>query len=387
MLKLLLILPVVSGIMASCAQDEPDEISAEKERLILIYAVAANDLQSNLGYDLKEILYCAKDLNLKCNKVLVYSVVNSGECVLQELQKTSRGYEFVTVMDFDELPLSTSEERIREVLEYVVINYEYPHKGLVLWSHATGWLPWFEGSTPGEERRKSFGMDNYENHTYKTNITSLARAIPENVFDFIWFDCCYMGNIETVYQLRNKTDYIIGSVLEIASDGMPYQLTMPLLLQKEAKIKEAAYQFFSYYDRIGTPVSVSIMKTDQLDQLASATANVISNGIPPTTQELSVIQTYQRKLDEKCYDMGQLVRSYSNLPSEYLNAFNKAMDKVVIYKLISYLDFNNRPIQVGEYSGMSMHFYKDTNSENETFYRELDWYKATREPQIYSKTE
>ena len=233
----------------SCSKDEPEDYSV-KERLVLIYAVAANNLQVNLKFDMQEILKVAPNLNLKNNKVLVYSVVNSGECLLQELQKNNKGEsEFVTVKEFEELPLSTSEERISEVMGYVAANYDYPKKGLILWSHADGWLPWYQ-STPSEpaeqdDRRKSFGWDNYEGSTYKTNITALADAIPADMFDFIWFDCCYMANIETVYQLRDKTDYVVGSVLEIASDGMPYDLTMPYLLQPEADLKAAAFEFYS----------------------------------------------------------------------------------------------------------------------------------------------
>lgn len=364
----------------SCSKDEPEEYSV-KERLVLIYAVAANNLQVNLKYDMQEILKVAPNLNLKNNKVLVYSVVNSGECLLQELQKNNKGEsEFVTVKEFEELPLSTSEERISEVMGYVAANYDYPKKGLILWSHADGWLPWYQ-STPSEpaeqdDRRKSFGWDNYEGSTYKTNITALADAIPADMFDFIWFDCCYMANIETVYQLRDKTDYVVGSVLEIASDGMPYDLTMPYLLQPEADLKAAAFEFYNDYDSRFIPVSVSIIDTSQLYNLADVARDIFATGTPATS--LANIQTYQRNQPVKFYDMGQLLRSYTNVPSGLETALDEAFDKAVTYKLISEKDFNNRVINTAGYSGLSMHNYTDSGSSNETFYQTLDWFKATR---------
>lgn len=375
MLSLLLLTGILNIVLPSCSGDEPTP-PAQKERLILIYAVAANNLQPNLGKDMEEILDVAPSLDLESNAVLVYSVDNSGECLLQQLAKDKTGRCFFeTVRQFPQLPLSTSEERISEVMEYVSSNYTYPNKGLVLWSHADGWLPWFAGSTPEYEKRRSFGWDNFEGNTYKTNITSLAEAIPDNMFDFIWFDCCYMANIETIFQLREKTPTIVGSVLEIASDGMPYQLTMPYLLRRTPDFREAAFQFFSYYDRSYTPVSVSIIDTSGLDFLALAAGDVMKTGTPPAN--LSTIQTYQRSLPVKFYDMGQLLRSYSGVPTEVLTNLDEALDATVVYKLISDLDFSNRPVNTRDYSGLSMHHFTDSGSPNEEFYKTLDWYKAT----------
>lgn len=360
-------------------EDEP-VIQGEKERLILIYAVAANNLQTNLKYDSLEITVAGPQLDLTNNKVLMYSVVNSGVCLLQELQKNSRTgkYEFVTVTDFPEEPLSTSGERISEVMEYVSANYDYQKMGLVLWSHADGWLPWFAGSTPSYSRKKSFGWDNFDGATYKTNITELAEAIPAGMFDFIWFDCCYMANIETIYQLREKTDYIVGSVLEIASDGMPYNLTMPYLLQKNADLENAAFALFSFYDRNNVPVSVSIIKTGELEQLAEVAKTIISEGTLPTP--LTGLQTYQRSpITEKFYDMGQLLRTYMDITEETEQQLTSALNGAVRYKLISDYDFNGRPINTSVYSGLSMHNFVDNGSGNAEFYKILDWYKATRE--------
>lgn len=371
---------VFGTAFSSCANDEPENNSA-KERLVLIYAVAANNLQINLKYDMQEILDVAPKLNLKNNKVLVYSVVNSGECLLQELQKNKKGaYEFVTVKEFEELPLSTSEERISDVMSYVASNYDYPKKGLVLWSHADGWLPW-DQSTPSDvgvqdDKRKSFGWDNYKGSTYKTNITALADAIPADMFDFIWFDCCYMANIETVYQLRDKTDYVVGSVLEIANDGMPYDLTMPYLLRPDADLKAAALEFYSFYVESFIAVSVSIIDTSQLYNLADVTREIFLTGTPAPS--LANIQTYQRNLAVKFYDMGQLLRSYTDVSPGLETALDEAFDKAVTYKLISDRDFNNKVINTADYSGLSMHNYTDSGSSNETFYQTLDWFKVTR---------
>lgn len=375
-------------VFSSCTDSEPEEPEEEnryeddsqypKERLILIYAIAANNLETNLKLDMNEILEAAPDLNIKNNAVLLYSVDNTGDCTLKKLVKnlSTNRYEFKEETSFDQLPLSTSEERISEVIKYVSDNYDYPYKGLILWSHADGWLPWFEGSSPSMSRRNSYGWDNFGGATYKTNITSLSEAIPENVFDFIWFDCCYMANIETIFQLKDKTDCIIGSVMEIHSNGMPYNLTMPCLLRKDPQLIEAAYRLFTSYEEESVPVSISVIDTHALDDLAQIAGEIFQNCGSP--QNLTSIQTYQRNLTEKFYDLEQLLNSYSEITLETKLKLKEVLKQVVKFKLISKYDFNFRTINVDDYSGLSMHNYIDNGSMNNQFYQILDWFKATR---------
>ena len=380
LLLLVSVIWMVSGL-SSCVYDEPVD-PVEKERLILIYAVAANSLQYNLTLDMQEIIKAAPQLDLDRNKVLVYSVVNSGECKLQQLVKDKTGnYKFDLVTTFPDLPLSTSPQRMSEVFDYVAENFNYEYTGLVLWSHATGWVPWFGGNTPvkdEENKRKAFGQDKYEGSEYWMNINDLAETIPSGMFDFIWFDCCYMANIETIYQLREKTPFIIGYVTEIASDGMPYDLTMPLLLKKEPDLISAAENLYDYYINKGIAVSVSITDTEKLDLLAEASSNIFMQGMFPSDFVPSTIQNYGRQ-GYKFYDMKQLLDAYQDIDEDMKEQLNAAFNEAVICKYISKYDFNNKPINTGDYSGLSMHHFEDNGSQKNDFYKDLDWYKATRQ--------
>lgn len=362
---------------ASCkGGDEPD---LQSGRVILIYAVAANNLSTNLIYDTREILNVAPKLDLSHNAVLLYSVIPTGECKLQKLvkDKSSGEYKFTLVKSYNPTPLSVEKERIEDVLDYVDRNFNTPRKGLILWSHATGWIPWFGGSTGRSERREAFGQDNYEGVGYQCNITTLAEAIPAGKFDFIWFDCCYMANIETIYQLRDKTDRIVAYVSEIDSDGMPYDLTMPYLLRAEPDLQQAAYEVYDYYMSRPRAVTISIMDTAGLQNLAEAASKIFQYGTPPTW--LGNIHNYSRLSNSgPFYDMGELLDSYTGVPQEYMAAFHDAMEEVVVYKKASTFDFSSQWINQQTYSGLTMHHYVDNGTANEIFYTGLDWYEATR---------
>lgn len=118
------------------------------------------------------------------------------------------------------------------------------------------------------------------------------------------------------------------------------------------------------------------MVTSQLEELAEITKEIFAVGTPPSN--LSEIQTYQRNLSVKFYDMGQLLRSYSDVDSALRASLDEAFSKAVTFKLISDKDFNYRPIKTSDYSGLSMHNFTNSGSTNELFYETLDWYKATR---------
>lgn len=388
----------IGGILTSCHDNGFDPEAPQKgESLMLVYAIAANNgLQAALFDDKYEILVSAPNLDLKNNTVLVYSVDNTNSCVLEKLTRNSSTgkYEYVTVATFPELPLSTSPERISEVLNYVNDRYHYSTKGLVLWSHGTGWIPTEIGSTPMLEKRRTFGRDKYEGVNYETNINELAEAIPDGVFDYIWFDCCYMANIETIFELRYKTKRIVGYTEEIASYGMPYNLTTPYLLQRNPDLVGAADELVAYYDRMKYSVPVTIVNTEELDELASASKEIFRLGLPPVN--LSQIQNYTRSWLTAdgiyFYDMGQLLESYTPVPnddgtintagSEKLaqakSLFKEMMNRVVEYKVFADYTWPGPVINANHFSGLSMHHYVPKETFDEKYYTTLDWFRATR---------
>ena len=382
---MLLISVLISVVFTSC-KDESDEPldPSEDGRLILIYAVAANNLQYNLTADMSEILQVAPKLDLVNNAVLVYYVRQDGLCKLARLTKTQEGkYDFLEETTFPDEPLSTTSERMREVFSYVETNYNYSNKGLIMWSHGTGWLYWPDGSGPGS-KYKAFGEDKYEGKTYKTNIPELAEGIPAGMFDFIWFDLCYAANIETIYQLRDKTPYIIGSVIEISANGMPYDITMPYLLNADANIMGAAGAFSDYYARYDTPYAMSILRTDRLPELADISREIIAIGQAPA--DFRNIQNYSILFENgkrtTFYDLEQLLDGYGDVPTTLKQKLADCMSRLVIFNRISDFNWSNRyvttneMIDVEDCSGVSMNHFVDNGSESSEYYKTLDWYKA-----------
>lgn len=389
---LLIITIILNFIGSTCSsnhhKDDPyneDPRQTDFSRTVLIYAVASNNLSPYLEKDKDEMIQAATSIEGlgKNFNVLLYSVAskNATEATLAELNHNSSGqWEFQTIKSYDRNTFSTDPKRMSEVFSDVRDMSQSDNYGLVFWSHGTGWIPDFlTHEIPGKQR--SFGWDTYNEVTDKCDITELATAIPDRMFDYIWFDVCYMMGIETSYQLRNKTDYICGYPTEDWSPGMNYETTLPMLTQKKPDLTGAAKAFFDYYNNSNMAVTVTVLQTKGLDRLASAAADLYANGKRPA--DAFGMQDYGRLPYRGLYDFGQFTRAYANDDktglADKLSEFDKALDGVLLYGGCSTKNFDNiaNAFNPNIYSGMSCHFPDTSTAENEEFYRNLDWVRDT----------
>lgn len=117
-----------------------------------------------------------------------------------------------TVKEYKE-QVSTDPAVMQEVLKRAFTEYPAESYGLVLWSHGEGWMQSFASCKAsfyplgrrGHYRRHYL----FEYIRYCRHIKRIPR------FDFILFDACFGQTVEVAYELRNCTDYVIGSPTEI----------------------------------------------------------------------------------------------------------------------------------------------------------------------------
>ncbi len=371
-------------LLPSCKKNEPE--NEKVKRTLLIYAVASNNLASYLEEDKNEMLQAAQNVNGlgKDVRVLLYGVPSQSavEATLSELRKGADGqWSFIELKNYDRNTFSTDPERMSQVYSDVRSLSPSEKYGLILWSHGTGWIPNFTQhevpSTSGLQ--KSYGMDKYQGVTDYCDIDELARAIPDRMFDYIWFDLCYMMGVEVVYQLRNKCDYIAGYPTEDWSTGMNYDSTLPMLAAPNPDLVGAAKSFFNYYNNQNLAVTVTVLATDGLEEVASVASEIYAYGKRPTST--TGLQNYSR-LKNGLYDFGQFTKSYlysSDVQSVYLaTLFDEALEKMTLYAGCSKKDFNgaNNAFDPEQYSGLSCHFPGSASLRAEEYYRTLDWAKA-----------
>ena len=383
-------------------KDEPGYGDGKPYRqTVLVYAVASNNLYSNLIDDKREMLEAAKSMNLNGLSMLVYEVTPESDSSkegyypkLSEIYRVSAdSVAFRTLKTYDRDLYSTDPERLKAVIDDVAGLRESASYGLVFWSHGTGWDPSHSGhptrsdETADHPKLYSFGADKDSSknpsYTDRMDIDELSSALPDGMFNFIWFDCCYMSGIENIYQLRDKCSYFVGYPTEVMAPGMPYELTLPYILRPTADLKGAAQAFFNYYAqsqwssyRVAT---IAVLDMEGVENVADYCAKAYDENVRVS---VSGIQNYSRTGVSKFYDFGQYTRrmAENNPDAPDAEEFQKALDSMIIWKATTDVDFNYKPIDVEGYTGISCHGYASDDKEavsaaDREYYRTLDWYK------------
>jgi hypothetical protein len=220
-------------VCCSCSKNDDPEPTPEPPvsgHTVLVYMAAENNLNSFAKSDLEEMKEGSKKLT-ENNKLIVYvDEANSDRTPF--LARVKNGELIDTVYMAE--TLTADPEVLETVLRTTKEKYPSKSYGLLLWGHASGWL--ISNDSVEYNQSRAYGGDNgYNTSTsmgrYWMNIPSMAKAIANGIgkdrLRFIMGDCCNFGCIEIAYELRNVTDYVIGSPAEIPDDGAPYNIIVP----------------------------------------------------------------------------------------------------------------------------------------------------------------
>lgn len=406
-----LLFPIFLFAIISC-QDEPGDspFVEDKKTTILIYAVATNSLSLNLDADKEEILKAAENIDLDNNNVIIFETTYDYTPKILKLSKIKGKYEFEKVKELSYDISSLNPVRLSEVLDFVLNKFKAEKYGLIFWSHSTGSDPDLKSAgISSKTMAYSFGqdIDNSTNISTEINVDVLAGVIPDNLFEFIWFDSCYMSNIETIYEFKNKCKYFIGYPTEVMDDGMPYDIVLPLLAKEHPDIIEGAKLFFDYY--LNYPISlrriatVAVIDMSKIDDLADFCEEQNQLFIPATTSFIK----YTRGNIGPFYDLGDYTKAMINQKitatsvslqtrfesgelseEEYylmiedldenklLAEWENVLNQVVVYKNATNRDFNGFLIPANRFSGISAHIYNfNSTDQSEDYYKSYDWFK------------
>lgn len=135
--------------------------------------------------------------------------------------------------------------------------------GLILGSHATGWM---KGNSV---QSKAFGDDG----GYHIDIPDLANVLKKSFsekLDFVLFDACMMGNAEVGYELKEVTSHCIASVMETPVYGFPYDHILPYLYTENIDYPAVCHEFMSFNKTNNLWGTCAVMDCSQMENLASA---------------------------------------------------------------------------------------------------------------------
>lgn len=345
MMKKFLILAVSVLLMLSACEDyEKTEEKSLSERTVLVYMSGENNLSDGVQDDISEMLMAKTDTR---KHVLLVYVDEANSKRMPYLARIRNGQvtDSVSIKDMgiSESDICSVEPSImKDIINYAFKKYPSHNNdyGLVLWGHASGWA--IEDSIPTATRhagqRKAYGLDTGQDSNGQEswiNIHSLAELLSQCPhLTYIFADCCNFQCLESLYELRNVADYIIGSPAEIPGVGAPYTTLTPALFEPDsfytAIIDRYYEQTFSYDRR----VPLSAVKTSAMVDLADATRKVLLS-IKDTLSQTSYpnidsLIHYYRYNGPLFNDANDFILRYAK-PESYAT-WKKVLDEAVVYK-------------------------------------------------------
>ena len=411
------LLTIISAILlfTACSKDDdngPDPVSPA-QRTVIVYMVGENSLNPYMQSDINEMLQGRKKVAASENLVIYVDKLSKTE--MPFIAKVTNEGKLDTLYRYEQDFYSSDPDYMLDVIDRIYqmcpATEDY---GLVLWSHSSGWLIESDsvvthrayGIDSGNNELTTYYDERSKDYVYKgkwLNIPSMRETFKILPFKwkFIMCDCCNMMNVEDGYELRDVTDYLIGSPAEIPGNGAPYNTVVPALFLRTENFYQTVID--AYADAYPNRVPLSVIKTSEMGALAAATRPLLPRINEYVNNESNLMAhhiyynaTYvngNRK--HIMFDVREVVRkAFANEPSTYENwyqVFQRAVPynrMAEMWQTSSAININFRDFTVTEdyFSGVSMFFPMDQYgteewSCNKTI-KQMGWYYAAGWPSL-----
>ena len=379
-----------------------DPVIDSKNKTVLIYMEANNNLSSDANNNIKLMLNGHLPDKDGDNLIIYLHSYNSNPKLLKLYKENNIG-KMDTVYHFPDINSATTTA-LKNAMNLTNTMFPAKEKGLILWSHGTGWLPegYYLNSTQSQTLRsftnyvspwpappggidpyahlvKSFGSQKRasDSKINEIEIPDLAKALPYKV-DFIIFDACLMGNIEVAYELKDSVNHILFSPAEVLTNGLEYSNMMRYLLATPTDLEGVAKNAYDYYNSQSgqsKSLTISLVETSKLKNVADAAKNVFDLYKDRIESiDVSKIQPYFRYNKYWYYDINDFITQLCGEDGkEHASNFTKALDNAIIYKATTGRIIN-LIIDPNKYSGISTYIpYHPNDNTLNTFYKKYKW--------------
>jgi len=262
--------------------------------------------------------------------------------------------------------------------------YPAEHYSVVLWDHGDGW----RSRTTAMPPVRGIAYDDIA-RTYIRTVdlpTALASSPP---LDIVCYDACLMQMTEVAYQLRNSSNYLVGSEEDVPGEGYYYtDLLDPLVNNPDIAARDYALtiaQNTASRNNAANPYNMytqSVVDTTQLEGVASAldafAGEVTAASASYPTQIVTAHANAESFADPYYYDLYTFASlAKSSVPRASLGTAADNLMTALNLAVIANYHSNSRP----NVHGLSI-FFPDLQgyaSENRLYnYTALDLAKRTR---------
>ena len=386
-------------VLTSCSKDDnggEQKGLGSASRTVIVFMSAENSLSDYVQGDINEMITGFKKVPANENLIVFVDRASQTEnpFIARITQDAKNPVDTLAIYDNDFQ--CSDPNNFYDILQWIVTNYPATQDyGLVLWGHANGWT--IEQTTTPKAPRRAYGIDSGDNSSSDKglwlNIPDMRKALEELTvkWKYIFFDCCNMQNVETAYELRKLTDYIIASPAEIPGNGAPYNIVVADLFSTNATFYQSLVDH--YAETYSNKVPLSVVKTDQMEQLVKATQTILQKASDDITMNGTSGLIYYNTLQSSTYhfmfDVKDVVRRALADDEPHYSSWLSALDQAVVCKKMATtwatnntirINFNDFTVTDENYSGISMFFplneYNNESHHLNNAIRQMQWYQA-----------
>ena len=265
-------------------------------------------------------------LSESASRSSLFEVTYDGSKIQKKTLKDYSGHDYTTEEGFTQL--------LNDVKGYAYgLNY-----AMIVGSHGVGWT-FKDDWTNYPYRAKSFdGPTGDIRIPYAVDVLAFANAIKNAgmKMQYIYFDDCYMANVEVAYELREVTNYLVASTCEMLAAGTPFATSWTYMASATPNYSSMVNAFVSSYSSSEYPyATMSAIDCRHMDQLALMMKDINSN-YKLDESKLDEIQKLDGFEQTIFFDMG----SYLEHLCPNTNSFKQVMS--VLEKAVPYKDYTEK---------------------------------------------
>lgn len=332
-----------------CSEEAFDTDSVNKQTILVFYPWTGSQSSTGLlGYLQNNIDSICDGIidrkGLNNSRVLVFLSDKYNHSTLYDLQynATTKSVDRVPLKEYEGASYA-SAEGIADIMNEVKTKASALNYALIVGVHGCGWTyasdwsryPYYArpsvtrprdnnfsgiqfGPDPNAPLTRFFGSVSLAENAM--DISTLAEGIRESglKMQYILFDACYMSNIETAYELKDVTNYMIASGSEIMAAGLPYRSMWSYLNSPTPNYSSIVSTSVNFYKNNSSAPFCNLAAIDcrQVEKLASVMKDINAEYQLSASVSLDSIQHLDGFRPNLFYDLETYVDSLH--PSGYL---------------------------------------------------------------------
>ena len=343
-----------------CSEEAFDTDSVNKQTILAFYPWTGGKSSTELlGYLQNNIDSICDGIidrkGLNNSRVLVFLSDKYNHSTLYDLQynATTKSVDRVPLKEYEGASYA-SAEGIADILNEVKTKASALNYALIVGVHGCGWTyasdwsryPYYArpsvtrprdnnfsgiqfGPDPNAPLTRFFGSVSLAENAM--DISTLAEGIRESglKMQYILFDACYMSNIETAYELKDVTNYMIASGSEIMAAGLPYRSMWSYLNSSTPNYSSIVSTSVNFYKNSSAPFcNLAAIDCRQVEKLAGVMKDINAENQLQASVNLDSIQHLDGFRPNLFYDLETYVDSLH--PSGYLLDQFKSQLKLTI---------------------------------------------------------